>query len=285
MLDFKAIIDDALRQRLDVSVIGDSIVSDAMRYAVYNGGKRVRPQLLLRMLYDLTGDYKKGLDAACALEMIHTYSLIHDDLPAMDNDDYRRGQYTVHKKYGEDIGVLAGDGLLTQAFVCLSKTDLPSDIIVDLIYELSDSAGVTGMIYGQELDLKSEGQKIELEKLQQIHRHKTGKLLKAPVVMASLIAEKKDMVEKMTLLGEKIGLAFQIQDDVFDQTKHLKNPDATESSDSKNDKVTYLSFYSVEQATQIAEILYKEVYEELMELNCDNHSVIELIEGLSFRAY
>lgn len=275
MPDFKQLIDEALLERLNAEHIGNSLVADAMRYAILNGGKRVRPQLLVRFLYDLTDDYHAGILAALALEMVHTYSLVHDDLPAMDNDDYRRNQLTVHKKFSEDIAILAGDGLLTEAFVALAEGNYPSKVTGIL----SDHAGVKGMIYGQELDLKLEDKEISLEQLKEIHRYKTGKLLSAPFMMACVIANREEYLKDAEEIGMMYGLAFQIQDDILDVTKNLKK-EGEESSDLKNHKNTYVKYMSVKEAKQQVKDLYDKILDKLNALPLKHETTVAFLESL-----
>ena len=276
MPDFTLIINEEIKKQLEACRMdGESEILSAMSYGITNGGKRIRPRILLSLLYDLTGEYQKGLGAACALEMIHTYSLIHDDLPAMDNDDYRRNQLTVHKKFGEANGILAGDALLTQAFVILGKEGYTSDVVK----ELAEAAGVNGMIYGQELDLRYEEAKISLDTLKEIHRYKTGKLLSAPLILAALIAGKKEYTEVLRECGYQLGLAFQIQDDVLDVTKNLKKA-GEESSDVRNQKNTYLTFKSINEAVEDADILYAEAIHTIASLPLKHHTTEELIRSL-----
>ncbi len=278
MPDFKQMINDAINSRFTDGSIIDSTVKDAMHYAITNGGKRVRPQLLLRFLYDLCGEVQPGLKAAVALEMIHTYSLVHDDLPAMDNDDYRRNQLTVHKKFTEDIAILAGDGLLTEAFVCASEGNYPSE----LIRILASQAGANGMIYGQELDLKYEGKEISLDELKKIHEYKTGKLLSAPLMMACIIANKEEYLEEAEAIGMAYGLAFQIQDDILDVTKNLKK-EGEESSDLKNHKNTYVKYMSIAEANEAVRNLYDEILQRYHKLPLLHQSTEEFLETLLLR--
>ena len=276
MPDFTSIVNIEIHKQLQYCRMeSDSEILSAMSYGITNGGKRIRPRLLLSLLYDLTGEYEKGLGAACALEMIHTYSLIHDDLPAMDNDDYRRNQLTVHKKFGEANGILAGDALLTQAFVILGKEGYSADVVA----ELAEAAGVNGMIFGQELDLRYEETEISLDTLKMIHRYKTGKLLSVPLILAALIADKKEYTSVLRECGYQLGLAFQIQDDVLDVTKNLKKS-GEESSDVRNQKNTYLTFKSIQQAIKDADDLYEEVIGIISSLPLRHHTTEELIESL-----
>lgn len=283
MPDFKQEINQYILNRTDKEHLGKSVTADAMRYAINNNGKRVRPQILLRFLYDLTGDYKEGLAAGCALEMVHTYSLVHDDLPAMDNDDYRRNQPTVHKKFREDIAILAGDGLLTEAFTVLSEGHYDPETAMRLVWNLSDFAGVRGMVYGQELDLFAEEKKAELDELPVIHKNKTGKLLAAPLLMACAIAKRPDLYSIMEEIGYTFGLAFQVQDDVLDVTTNLKKTGEV-SSDVSNNKTTYATAMSLDEATAFANRLYDEVEKKMESLHLANNTALELLKQLSGRS-
>ena len=190
---------------------------EAMSYSIAAGGKRIRPLLLLATIQSLGGDIKKGYAASAALEFIHTYSLIHDDLPAMDDDDLRRGKPTSHIVYGEDIAILAGDALLTQAFEIIADSDESSEKKVKLISALAKSAGPKGMILGQMADIQGEKKSLNLEELQFIHRNKTGELLKFPIYAACVIADATTEIEEQLMgYAEHIGLAYQIRDDILD---------------------------------------------------------------------
>lgn len=218
-------------------------LEESMLYSLNAGGKRIRPVLLLLTLDSLGENYKLGMKSAIALEMIHTYSLIHDDLPAMDNDDYRRGKLTNHKVYGEWSAILAGDALLTKAFELISNDDMLADHVkIQVLQRLSFASGHLGMVGGQMLDMQSEGESINLETLEMIHRTKTGALLTFAVMSAADIANVNNNTK--TLLksfSEHLGLMFQIKDDLLDcygdETKLGKKV----GSDLENNKSTYVS--------------------------------------------
>lgn len=275
---------EQFEQYLKEQIEPTNLVEEAMSYALLVGGKRMRPLLLLSLLKDFEVEEVLGYPAATALEMIHTYSLVHDDLPAMDNDDYRRGQLTVHRKYGEDIAILAGDGLLTEAF----KTAINSKITVTsnlkVIELLSEYSGTSGMIYGQELDLTSEGKQLELAALMKIHYYKTGKLFTLALLLAAVIAEREDTFEVLKKLGEKIGLAFQIQDDIFDVTKTLAEL-GKESSDEKNQKVTYVSLLGLEEAQVQLEQTFTEVFQLLDSLQLQATNLADCITAIKNRSF
>ena len=205
-----------INQRLEniLSQYPDGKVKEAMYYSLKAGGKRIRPLIVLQVIRAYGLDYRKYIDIACALEMIHTYSLIHDDLPGMDNDDLRRGKPTCHKQFGEATAILAGDGLLNEAVNIILQTNLDDSLKLSLVSCLYTSSGINGMILGQEYDIENEDKKLSKETLDKIHHYKTGKLLSCAFQMGALIASPNDL-EILKQIGYKIGLAFQIQDDIF----------------------------------------------------------------------
>ena len=230
-------------------------LAKAMEYAVMNGGKRIRP-ILMYMICDLFDENKKSYDKikeiAVALEFIHCYSLVHDDLPAMDNDDYRRGKLTVHKKYNEAIGVLVGDVLLTEAFgVVASAKNLEDKSKVQIISKLSEYAGFFGMVGGQFVDMESENKKVEIDTLKYIHAHKTGKLLTAaielPIIALNIESEKR---EKMVEYSKLLGIAFQIKDDILDIEGNFEEI-GKKSNDVKNEKTTYPSIFGLDESKRL----------------------------------
>ena len=226
-----------------------------MEYAILNGGKRLRPFLLFATLELLNEDIKKGVKSAIALEMIHSYSLVHDDLPALDNDDYRRGKLTTHKVFGEAEGILIGDSLLTYAFYVLSQKNLEllsSEQIVNIISKTSEYAGINGMIGGQMIDIQSENKKIDLETLKYIHSHKTGKLIKLPIEIACIIANvEKDKREVLEEYADLIGLAFQVKDDILDIEGTFEDLGKPVGSDVDLCKATYPSILGMEESKKI----------------------------------
>lgn len=231
------------------------VIAEGMRYAVLNGGKRIRPVLLLMVLELLKCKEEKGMATATAIEMIHSYSLVHDDLPALDNDDYRRGKLTTHKKFGEAEGILIGDALLTHAFYILSEKNIDvieSSKIVKIISKTAEYSGVNGMIGGQMVDIDSEGKRIELPVLQYIHTHKTGKLLRLPVEAGIIIAEATAKQEEvLEEYAELIGLAFQIKDDILDIEGDFEKIGKPVASDLKLEKSTYPSIFGLKQSKEI----------------------------------
>ena len=230
-------------------------IAKGMEYAVLNGGKRLRPFLLFATLDLLNEDISKGVKSAIALEMIHSYSLVHDDLPALDNDDYRRGKLTTHKVFGEAEGILIGDSLLTYAFYILSQKNLKflsSEQIVNIISKTSEYAGINGMIGGQMIDIESENKKIDLETLKYIHSHKTGKLIKLPIEIACIIANvEKDKKEVLEEYANLIGLAFQVKDDILDVEGTFEELGKPVGSDVDLHKATYPSILGMEESKKI----------------------------------
>ena len=231
------------------------IIAKGMEYATLNGGKRLRPFLLFATLELLNENIKKGVKSAIALEMIHSYSLVHDDLPALDNDDYRRGKLTTHKVFGEAEGILIGDSLLTYAFYVLSQKNLEflsSKQIVNIISKTSEYAGINGMIGGQMIDIESENKKIGLETLKYIHSHKTGKLIKLPIEIACIIANvEKDKREFLEEYADLIGIAFQVKDDILDVEGTFEELGKPVGSDIDLHKATYPSILGMEESKKI----------------------------------
>ena len=230
-------------------------IAKGMEYAVLNGGKRLRPFLLFATLELLNQNIEKGVKSAIALEMIHSYSLVHDDLPALDNDDYRRGKLTTHKVFGEAEGILIGDSLLTYAFYILSQKNLEFlsfEQIVNIISKTSEYAGIDGMIGGQMIDIQSENKKIDLETLKYIHSHKTGKLIKLPIEIACIIANlEKDKREVLEEYADLIGLAFQVKDDILDVEGTFEELGKPVGSDDDLHKATYPSILGMDESKKI----------------------------------
>ncbi len=236
-------------------------IFEAMRYSILAGGKRLRPLLLLSACEAVGGNIEDCMPFACAMEMIHTYSLIHDDLPAMDNDDFRRGKPTCHKVYDEGIAILAGDGLLNYAFeVIFDAICKKGDINLAKAGKIiADYSGSKGMLVGQVVDIESEGKEIDKDTLLYIHDNKTGGLIKASLMAGALIggASEKE-VEKFKEIGYKIGMAFQIKDDILDVTSTTEVLGKPVLSDVKNNKITYVSLFGMEKAKEDFEKLSEE---------------------------
>ncbi len=247
-------IEDVLKDSL--SSVHESRVKEAMLYSLLAGGKRIRPNLLYAVLRGYGRDEAEGDSFAAAIEMIHTYSLIHDDLPAMDNDDLRRGRKTCHKQFDEATAILAGDGLLTQAFASAAASEVPSDIKGKCIAVLAEMAGPDGMVLGQDLDIREETGVTDWESLKTIHKYKTGCLLSAPLMIGALISGHGDDTEKWHEIGETIGLAFQIQDDILDVVLTAEEFGKS-NSDDRNSKVTSVSLLGIEEAEKLMIRLYE----------------------------
>ncbi|MDR3259568.1 MAG: polyprenyl synthetase family protein [Fusobacteriaceae bacterium] len=231
------------------------VISEGMEYAVLNGGKRIRPNLLLLTLDILGKEKEMGFPTAIGIEMIHSYSLVHDDLPALDNDDYRRGKLTTHKKFGEAQGILIGDSLLTHAFYILTKKNkryLSPDKIIHIVEKTADYAGINGMIGGQTIDIESEGKKIDLKTLKYIHSHKTGQLLKLPVECGCIIGDATySQYEALQKYAELLGLAFQIKDDILDVEGDFEKLGKPIGSDTNAEKSTYPSIIGMVESKKL----------------------------------
>ncbi|WP_350344673.1 polyprenyl synthetase family protein [Proteinivorax tanatarense] len=256
-------------------------LKESMTYSLEAGGKRIRPALLLMVSDHYKVSRKISLPVACAIEYVHTYSLIHDDLPAMDDDDYRRGKPTNHKAFGEGIAILAGDGILNIAFEILGNLEgVDSKLKVRLIKELSSSSGVSGMIKGQVHDLEGEGTNLNGAQLEDIHKYKTGKLLTAPLKMAAYLSNLDDKaVNALADYGYHFGMAFQITDDILDVCGDFDSLGKSVGSDEKMDKSTYVSLYGLEKAKEMAN---SHIQKGVNELSINNISVPYLPELLTY---
>lgn len=262
-------IDSALDRFLPKETELPHSVHKAMRYSIFAGGKRVRPILMLAACQAVGGETEHAIPAACAMEMIHTYSLIHDDLPAMDDDDFRRGNPTNHKVFGEAIAILAGDALLTEAFKLVSDLHLvtgcePAGLLA-VIHEIATCAGSYGMVGGQVIDMESEGtQDIDLAIVQYIHTHKTGALIKASVVSGALLGGADEMqLAAITRYGKAAGLAFQIADDVLDIEGTTEDIGKDAGSDEARGKATYPAVIGLSAAKQEAVSMMNEALDAL----------------------
>jgi geranylgeranyl diphosphate synthase type II len=233
---------------------------EAMHYSLLGGGKRLRPVLVLAACETCGGSVEAALPAACAIEMVHTYSLIHDDLPAMDDDDWRRGRPTNHVEFGEALAILAGDALLTLAFEVLARDVRPPEVAAACCADLAAAAGMAGMVGGQVADLEAESAKSpSLEQLEAIHRRKTGKLLCCAVVLGGRIAGADEQtLQSLTSYGNCVGLAFQIADDVLDITANRDKMGKGVNKDAEQGKLTYPSLLGVEQSRRRAEELIEQ---------------------------
>ena len=249
------LVEEGLLRELKKVPAYDETLEKAMEYSLMAGGKRLRPVLLMAAADAVGKDGAAFLTTGCAIEMIHTYSLIHDDLPAMDNDDYRRGKPTNHKVFGDGIAVLAGDALLTLAFeVMLRQEGAAPETLVTVVSEMSRAAGPYGMVGGQVLDLEGEGRRLNLAALRKIHMGKTGALFCAAIRSGAILAgAKEEELAALTLYAERFGLAFQITDDILDVTGDEAAIGKPVGSDVRNEKATYVTLTSLEEAKKLAE--------------------------------
>jgi geranylgeranyl diphosphate synthase, type II len=259
-------VDAALETFLPEASAKPPSIHTAMRYSVFAGGKRIRPILCLETARIFLQDVTPALHPACAIEFIHTYSLIHDDLPALDNDDLRRGKPTSHKKFGEAIAILAGDALLTLAFETISQTPVPSDRTVAILDEISSAAGTRGgMVGGQVADLEAEGQPVDSAMLEYIHRSKTAALIRASVTAGAFCAgAPPDDVARLRRFGDTIGWAFQVTDDILDVEESSAALGKTAGKDIAQQKATYPAVYGLESSHQIAKDLASKAIAELV---------------------
>jgi geranylgeranyl diphosphate synthase type II len=248
------LIDQALQAALPPQTGCDAVLIQAMRYSLFAGGKRLRPILLMAAAEALGSPGHLYTQVACALEMIHTYSLIHDDLPVMDNDDYRRGKPTNHKIYGPALALLAGDGLLTEAFVTmLSQQGVEKEILCIVVKEIAAAAGPYGMVSGQVVDLLSENKQIDSETLQYMHQQKTGAMFRAAVRSGAWLAGANErQLAALTEYAKQFGLAFQITDDILDVVGTSEKIGKPVGSDERNHKSTYVALYTLTGARDLA---------------------------------
>lgn len=269
---------------------GDKQVSSSLReavlYSVHAGGKRIRPYLLLEVLEALQVPITPAhAQVAAALEMIHTGSLIHDDLPSMDNDDYRRGRLTNHKVFGEDLAILSGDALFLDPYALIAQAYLPSQTKIDLIANLSLASGSMGMVAGQVLDMEGEHQCLSLDELQTIHANKTGKLLAFPFQAAGVIAGlDKNLQKQLKTVGELIGLAFQVRDDILDVTASFEEIGKTPQKDLQAEKSTYPALLGLDEAKVFCNQTLDQANEKLDEISqlvdFDKEPIVKIVESL-----
>lgn len=258
----------------------------SIKYSLFSGGKRLRPILSRVVAEMLDGDVASARMAGAAIEMIHTYSLIHDDLPSMDNDNYRRGKLTNHRVFGSGVAILAGDGLLTYAFNVLSRLPLSADRIVKLIELISTSAGIQGMVGGQVLDLEAENKEIGLEEMKKIHRAKTGALFRAAILTGAYCSEVTD--EEFSTLerfAENLGLNFQIVDDILDVIGDTEKLGKETGSDAKVNKATYPALLGLEEAKKEAERTAAKAKEELSIFGAKAAFLLELMDFMVERQF
>ena len=276
-----------IEKKLECSITADNSAAQAMKYSLLSGGKRIRPILLLEFYALCGGNGDNALNFAAALEMIHTYSLIHDDLPCMDNDDMRRGRPSCHKAFGEDTALLAGDALLTLAFKTAAETDgIPSDRVLKAIAVLAENAGISGMVGGQVEDLAFEKSGATIEQLRGMYLKKTSCLLSAGAVCGSILAgADEEELKYAAEYAEKLGLAFQIIDDILDCTSDEKTLGKPIGSDEKNGKTTYVTLLGIDGAKAEAERLSNEALAALCKINGDNAALRELTADLLDRKF
>lgn len=274
-------IEEVLQKFLDR--LTDSKVKEAMSYSLMAGGKRIRPNLLYEVLKGYGKNESDGDAYAAAIEMIHTYSLIHDDLPAMDNDDLRRGRPTCHKQFDEATAILAGDGLLTFAFETCANANTPAEIRVRCIAMLASLAGADGMVHGQDLDMNESAQS-DWDYLKQVHTYKTGCLLSVPMMIgACLSGQSEEIIEKWHQIGNAIGLAFQIQDDILD-VQLTAEQFGKSNSDERNDKVTSVSLLGMEKAEAMMNDLYTQAEQSIAQMpEFDGTQLISMVEQIRSR--
>ena len=282
------LIEDILEKYLPEQKGYQRIITEAMEYSLMAGGKRLRP-MLMRESFELFDGKGKVIEPfMAAIEMIHTYSLVHDDLPAMDNDDYRRGRKTTHVVYGEDMGILAGDALLNYAFeTACSAFELEPEkslMIGRALKILADKAGIYGMIGGQVVDVKESGHKITGDMLDFIYRLKTGALIEASVMIGAVLAGASDEeILKIEEIAGKVGMAFQIQDDILDVTSTTEMLGKPIHSDEKNEKTTYVTLRGIEESRKEVKRLTSEALDTLKGLKYENAFLNELLEWLVYR--
>jgi len=279
----RKLTDAALERLLPGADTRPTSIHQAMRHSVFAGGKRIRPILCMEAGRAVAGSLPAGIEElSAALEMLHTYSLIHDDLPALDNDDLRRGRPTCHKVYGEAIAILAGDALQTQAYEVLSQLRCPAEARVKIIGEIARGTGtVNGMIGGQVIDLEAERTKPDAETLEYIHRSKTAALITASVVTGGIYAGADlKQVESLRRYGQAIGLAFQIVDDILDVTQTSEQLGKTAGKDVASEKATYPALFGLEQSRKKALALLEDAYEAVQNLGGRGETLKELARFL-----
>ena len=283
---YKGIVEEKLFAIVDGCGAPKDLKS-AMRYSLEAGGKRLRPAMTLYVCEMLDGDIRRALPFACALEMIHTYSLIHDDLPCMDNDDMRRGKPSCHRAFGEDTALLAGDALLTLAFSAAAKTEgLPSERVLRAISVLADNAGIDGMVGGQVLDLQFEKTGADSDELKEMYLKKTSCLLKAAAVCGCVLAgADEEYIKYAEEYADSLGLAFQITDDILDCTADEKTLGKPIGSDEKNGKITYVTLYGIDGARKKAAELSEKAEKLLDNFKGDSTALKELTKYLLNRRY
>ena len=281
----RALVEEGLVRELRTDEAFDARLAESMEYSLTAGGKRLRPILLMAAADAAGGRGEDYLPSACAVEMIHTYSLIHDDLPAMDDDDYRRGKLTNHKVYGAGLATLAGDALLTMAFELLARQQgVPAETMLRVVREISEAVGANGMVGGQALDLASEGKRIDMDTLRRMHMAKTGALFRASVRSGAILGGADEaQLAALTEYAEAFGLAFQITDDILDVTGDAAAIGKPVGSDERNHKSTYVTLTSLEEAKRLAREAADRAHEALAPLGGKAAFLDELAEYLVTR--
>ena len=278
----RALVEKALVQELKSEPPIDKTLADAMEYSLMAGGKRLRPILLMAAADAVGVDGAQFVTTGCAIEMIHTYSLIHDDLPAMDNDDYRRGKLTNHKVYGAGMATLAGDALLTLAFeVMLRQQGVTEATRLAVVREMSRAAGQNGMVGGQAIDLESEGKEIPMERLREMHMGKTGALFRAAVRSGAILAGATDnQLAALTKYADAFGLTFQITDDILDVVGDEATIGKPVGSDERNHKSTYVTLLSLEKAQALAKATVEDAIAALTSFGSEADFLRDLVQML-----
>lgn len=273
--------EDYLRQQATAGL--PSRTKEAMTYSLMNGGKRIRPLILFSLLKDYGFKEQLGYPCGCAIEMIHTYSLIHDDLPCMDDDDLRRGKPSCHKAYDEATAVLAGDALLTRAFQVVLESQCSSEKKCALVSKLAEYAGIDGMIYGQDLDMKAETlTNARFEDLQEIEVYKTAKLLTLPMICAAILADKEQDIPVLKEIGVHLGIQFQVQDDILDVTSSATALGKS-TSDTQNNKLTAVSLLGLEESQNLVVMLDQQIQSLLNDLSTSTSSFQKILDFLIHR--
>ncbi|MBD8015670.1 polyprenyl synthetase family protein [Microbacterium sp. APC 3898] len=284
LTEFRAHYEPLIQQEMAHLILSLSIpdsLKDSMHYSLQAGGKRIRPILLLAVLHELSGEeHPDALKVAAAIEMIHTYSLIHDDLPSMDDDDLRRGMPTNHKVFGEAVAILAGDALLTYSFGIVARLQhVSSDDKIRLIDLMSVSSGAEGMVGGQILDIEGEEKKLTLEELEQVHRLKTGALLTYSILAGGILAQaSNEEIMALSRFGEHLGLAFQIQDDILDVTGTSQELGKTAGKDETSEKSTYPSLLTLPKAKEKLDFHASEAIKALESLEGEKSLLLQLTQ-------
>ena len=285
-------MDAALERYFPRSVEAQTTLHKAIRYSLFAGGKRIRP-ILSMAAFEAMGKTGDGvLPFACALELIHTYSIIHDDLPALDNDDYRRGKLTCHKMFGEAIAILAGDALLTEAFQLMSKRPLQprlmghEGMILELVNDVAWAAGISGMVAGQVLDIESEGREVDLPTIEYLHTHKTGKMILVSIRVGAKLGEAKgEVLQSLTHYGERIGLAFQIADDILNVEGRPEILGKSIGSDVSRKKATYPGLLGLEESKRRAKELMQRAIDALTPFGPEADPLREIARFVVAREY